>query len=934
MRLRTRALLSAATAVVLGLGTVGLAAQPAMAACTTYYVSSAAGSDANSGCSTSDPWKTLTNVNSTTFAAGNQILFQAGGSWAGQLHPLGSGSNGDPSVVSSYGTGAAPLIAGGGVASTVYLYDQHDWTIQNLEITNTATSTGQRAGILVQNDTTGIEHGIHLVSNNIHNISGTWKNGDSQPVTTSAISFDLTDSNKTAGWDDVLIDGNTLTKVDAGGIYLGSPVGLNHNLSSTNVVIQNNTISDAGGNSIVCVFCTAPLIQYNVDTDSGYRFSGAALWEGWTSNAVWQYNEVARNWRAQWDGQAFDIDNNNRDTTLQYNYTHDNPFGFMEFCCSATFGALGTSVIRDNISQNDGASGGVFATLGGIQTGASAQFYNNTVYMPPGNNGDVTTGTPPSGASATFTNNLIYKLGTGGYSTTNTTWSHNLMFGDHPASEPADAAKITSDPQLVSPGGAGNGRATASAYQLRTGSPAIGAGAVISSNGGKDYFGNTVSATAAPNIGADNGSGVAGATPTAGGYWRFDEASGSAALDTSGNNNPGVLQAGATRTAGQMGSGAVALTGASNSYVDIPSTAIDSSGSYTVSAWVDPNSTTGNQTYASIDGSVISPFYLQLSGGKYTFTVRSADSTSSTYAQVIGAAATVGAWAQLVGVYDSTAHTIKLYVNGVLQGTTAWSSAWKATGHTEIGRAKWNGNPVDFANAAIDDVHLLQRAVSDREAYAFGTGATAYYAFDEGSGRSFADTTGNTPNGSLESSSSWAGTGKIGSNALAVDGGSGTFAQVPAAAIDTGKSFTVGAWVRLNAVSGANQTFASMWGFGTVSPFYLQLSGGRFTFTYRDSNSTSAGASSVVASWSASAGTWYHVLGVYDDSAHTIALYVNGTLQATTAFSSAWTIAGSTIIGAAEWGIVPVDETNGQIDDVHFYNRALSASQIGVLATP
>ncbi|MEO7016249.1 MAG: LamG domain-containing protein [Leifsonia sp.] len=933
MRLRLRTLLSAATAAVLGLGAVGLAAQPAVAACTTYYVSSSAGSDANSGCSTSDPWQTLANVNSTTFAAGNQILFQAGGSWTGQLHPLGAGASGNPIVVSSYGTGSAPLIAGAGAASAVYLYDQHDWTVQNLEITNTATTTAQRAGVLVQNDTTGIEHGIHLVGNNIHDISGTWKNGDPQPVTTSAISFDLTDNNKTAGWDDVLIDGNTLTKVDAGAIYLGSPVGLNHNLSSTNVVIQNNTISDAGGNSIVCVFCASPLVQYNVDTDSGYRYSGAALWEGWTSNAVWQYNEVARNWRAQWDGQAFDIDNNNRDTILQYNYTHDNPFGFMEFCCSSTFGALGTSVIRYNISQNDGASNGVFATLQGIQAGASAQFYNNTVYMPPGNNGGVTTGTPATGASATFTNNLIYKLGTGGYSTTNTTWSHNLMFGNHPASEPADPAKITGDPQLVSPGGAGTGLASASAYKVRSGSPAIGAGAVVSGNGGKDYFGNPVSATASPNIGADNGSGAAGATPTAGGYWRFDEGSGSAALDTSGNNNPGVLQAGASRITGQMGAGAVALTGASNSFVDVPSTAIDSSGSYSVAAWVQPNSTSGNQTYVSIDGSSISPFYLQLTGGKYAFTVRSADSTSSTYGQVIGATATVGTWVQLVGEYDSVAHVIKLYVNGVLQGTTAWSSAWKATGHTEIGRAKWNGSPTDFANATLDDVHLLQRTVSDREAYAFGTGATAYYAFDEASGRSFTDSTGNTPNGSLESSSSRAGSGKIGSNALAVDGGRGALAQVPAAAIDTGTSFTVGAWVKLNTVSGGNQTFASMWG-GAVSPFYLQLSGGKFTFTYRNSDSTSSGASTVTAGSSASAGAWYHVLGVYDAPAHTIALYVNGTLQGTASFSSAWTLAGSTIIGAADWGLVPVDVTNGQIDDVHFYNRALTASQIGVLATP
>ncbi len=934
MKSKARWLASAALVAIAVLTTQGLSAASASATtCSTYYVSSSAGSDSNDGCSTSTPWQSLTNVNATTFVAGNQILFQAGGSWTGELHPLGSGASGSPIVLSNYGTGAAPIIAGGGAAAAVYLYDQHDWTVQNLEITNTSTTTAQRAGVLAQNDLTTILHGIHLVNNTIDKVSGHWQNGDSQPVTTSAISFDLTDANKTAGWDDVLISGNTLANDDAGGIYLGSPIGLNHNLSSTNVVIQNNTITNAGGNSIVCVFCTSPLIQYNVDTDSGYRFSGAALWEGWTSNAVWQYNEVSRNWRALYDGEAFDIDNNNSNTVLQYNYTHDNPYGFMEFCCNSTFGALGTSVIRDNISQNDGASNAVFATQGGIETGATAQFYNNTVYMGPGDNGDVTNGTPPSGSSITYSNNLIYKLGTGGYSNTRTTWSHNLMYGNHPSSEPTDASKVTSDPKLVRPGGAADGRASASVYQLQTGSPAIGAGVLVSGNGGLDYFGNTVSATTAPNIGAYNGSGVAAPTATYGAYWRLDEGTGSAAADSTGDANSGTLQAGASWASGQIGTGAVALTGASNSYVDIPTPAVDTSGSYTVSAWVKPNTLTGNQTYASIDGGTISPFYLQISAGKFTFVTRSADSTSATYAQVVGSAATTGTWYQVTGVYDNVGHTIKLYVNGVLQGTTAFSSPWKATGHSVIGRAKWNGGSVDFANATIDDVRMMPRTVTDREAFALGTGATAYYALDEGTGNAFSDMTGNTPNGHLESNAAWSGSGKEGSNSLTFDGSTGTLAEVPVSAVDTSKSYSVGAWVKLSTVSGT-QTFASMSGFN-ISPFYLQLNNSaKLAFTVRSADSTSSTATSVAASASAVAGTWYHVLGVYDSSAGTIALYVNGVSQGTASYTTPWKSLGATVLGAAEWNLSPVDMTNGQIDDVHFYNRVLSASEIATLSTP
>ena len=931
---RTRSLLGGVIAVLLGFSAALVGTTPASAAgCTTYYVSSATGSDSNDGCSTTTPWQSLAKVNATTFAAGNQLLFAKGGSWSGELQLLGSGASGNPIVVSSYGSGAAPIIAGGGAAAAIALVNEQYVTIQNLEITNTTTSAAVRAGILAENDTSGILNGIHILNNNIHDVLGYWDKSTGQPSNDSGIGFNLSDSYTTNGWNDVDIDGNTLTKVDAGGIYIGSVAGTNHSIVTANVVIQNNTITNAGGNDVVCVYCNAPTVQNNVTTDSGYRYSGAGYWMALNNGGVWQNNEIARQWRALWDGEAFDIDHDNTNVTLQYNYTHDNPYGFMEFCCSTTFGSLGTLVIRDNISQNDGSTNAVFSTLNGVEAGASAQFYNNTVYMGPNDNGYVASGTPASSASVSFTNNLIYHLGQGGYNAGNVSWSHNLMYGVHPSTEPADSSKITSDPRLVDPGAAGSGRSSASVYQLLSGSPALGAGAVISSNGGKDYFGNAVSSTAAPNVGAYNGAAVSALAASSGGHWRFDEGSGTAASDSTGHLNNGTLQAGAGWTTGQLGSGALSLSGATNSWVDIPTTAIDTSASYTVSAWVQPSTVSGNQTFASIDGTTISPFYLQLSGGKLTLTERSSDSTASTATQVVGPAAVAGTWYQLVGVYDATAGTIKLYVNGVLQGTTAYTSGWKATGHTTIGRAKWNGGNVDFVNGAIDDVQLIPRAVTDREAFAIGTGATAYYAFDEGSGSTTTDASGNMPNASLEGNAGW-GAGHIGTGALSQTGQAGAFAETPGAAIDTRKSYAVAAWVKLNTTSGGNQTIVSQFG-SNISPFYLQLTGGKFAFAVRSSDSTSSTVTSVTATSAATAGTWYHLVGMWDSSSGTISLYVDGTLQGTAAYSTPWTgVLGTTVIGAGEWALSPVDFVNGSIDDVHLYNRTLTSAQITTLATP
>ncbi|MFJ9244973.1 LamG-like jellyroll fold domain-containing protein [Streptomyces sp. NPDC101776] len=929
-RWRHRLLAAAASAAAaVGLAIVPTTEAHAATTCTTYYVSSSAGSDSNDGCSSSTPWKTLTNVNATTFVAGNQILFQAGGSWTGKLAPQGSGSSGSQIVVSNYGTGSAPIIAGGGASAAVYLDNQQYWTIQNLEITNTTTSAALRSGIQLQNDTSGILNGIHILNNNIHNVLGYWTvNGTVQPSTSSGIAANLSDSYTTNGWNDLLIQGNTLNSDDAGGIYIGSLNGTGHSIVTTNVVIQNNTMSDLGGNDVVCVYCDSPVVQNNTTTNSGYRYSGAGYWMALNNGGVWQNNEVSRQWRALWDGEAFDIDHDNNGVVIQYNYSHDNPFGFQEYCCSSTFGAT-NSVVRYNISQNDGAMGAVLPTLEGIASGGTTKVYNNTIYMGPGDNGAVTN-TTAAGNNVTFSNNIIDNQGSGGSYSSSGTWTHNNFYGHHDSTQPTDSSAITTDPQFIAPGGAGTGISTAVAYKVKSTSPVIGAGTLVSGNGGTDFFGNTVSSTAAPNIGAYNGSGVA-ATQSYGATWPFEEGTGTTSADATNHANTATLQAGASWTTGKVGSYAVSLTGGSTSYVDVPTTAIDTSTSYSVAAWVKLSSVSGNQTFASIDGTTISPFYLQLTGGKLAFTVRGSDSTSSTYAQVLAtSSASTGTWYHVTGVYDASAGTIKLYVNGVLQGSTSFTSAWKATGDTEIGRGKWNGANVDFTNGAIDDVRMYSKAVSGQEAVALATVPTAYYELDEGSGASTANFMGLSAPGGLVGNSAWTGSGKVGGNSVSLSGNTASQVTIPATVIDTSASYSVAAWVKLNTVSG-NQTIASING-GTISPFYLQLTGGKFAFTERASDSTSAAYTQVVANSSASTGTWYHVTGVYDASAGTISLYVNGTLQSSTSFSSPWKAVGATQIGSAWWNTNEVDFTNGYIDDVHFYQRALTTTEISELA--
>ncbi len=111
-----------------------------------YYVDSCNGDDCRDGRSPVNAWKTLKKVNATTFRPGDRILFCAGCTFEGQLHPLGDGTQEQPIVIGSYGAGARPCIDGCGSCGTregnytdgaaVLFYNQNYWELQDLEITN------------------------------------------------------------------------------------------------------------------------------------------------------------------------------------------------------------------------------------------------------------------------------------------------------------------------------------------------------------------------------------------------------------------------------------------------------------------------------------------------------------------------------------------------------------------------------------------------------------------------------------------------------------------------------------------------------------------------------------------------------------------------------------------------------------------------------
>jgi alpha-N-arabinofuranosidase len=209
---------------------------------------------------------------------------------------------------------------------------------------------------------------------------------------------------------------------------------------------------------------------------------------------------------------------------------------------------------------------------------------------------------------------------------------------------------------------------------------------------------------------------AAAATPTLAGHWTFDEGSGTTAADSSGGDNPLTLENGASWGPGVIGPHSLAVSTPNRQYAQSAGPVVDTTQSFTVSAWVYLTNTSGYQTFVSQDGTQVSGFFLQLRGdtGRFAFTRLAYDSTKA-LGTIAGAANIIpqpNEWYHLAGVYDEASQSISLYVNGVLQQTQPYVPNWAATGPLAVGRGLFNSAPTDFVSGNIDDVRTYAGALN------------------------------------------------------------------------------------------------------------------------------------------------------------------------------------------------------------------------------
>ena len=549
-RLVSRATAAALCALAVVLASIVLTpAQRAYAAGTTYFVSTS-GNDSNTGTSSSAPWRSLSKVNSKTFQPGDTIRFESGDSWVGQLWPKGSGTDGAPIAIDSYGTGAKPKIAGQGtVSDAVRLFNQQYWEIRNLDVSNavpTGTTDGSKLGdfrgIGVHGDNGQTLHHFVIDSVDVHDVTGevkwiggntannkpgiTFNNGWDRSKNTGGIAFlttvqDITAPGAPTMLDDITVQNSTIRNTSFAGIvtkqYAGDAPGAvftgwgkratatdSRFTPHTDVTIRGNYITQAntdfGGNGIYVTGTRGALVEGNVID----RVGVSGVETNMADSVTVQHNEImgTHHMGGSADANGLDPDIGTTNQLFQYNYLHDNGDGILLCACNSSV-RFGSAVVRYNV-----ITGSERWNLHMSQTtGSVAHVYNNTF----ANTDSSTMVSGGVGGKVTFTNNLFVS----GQSAPEFRQQSSIVYNNNGYSSnlttrpSSDVNAVVGAPQFVNaavtgPYGDEDGTrlGTAANFALQSGSPFVDAGATVTGNGGLDYSGATVPIGNGPEIGA------------------------------------------------------------------------------------------------------------------------------------------------------------------------------------------------------------------------------------------------------------------------------------------------------------------------------------------------------------------------------------------------------------------------------------------------
>lgn len=425
--------------------------------------------------------------------------------------------------------------------------------------------------------------------------------------------------------------------------------------------------------------------------------------------------------------------------------------------------------------------------------------------------------------------------------------------------------------------------------------------------------------------------------------WEFDEGAGTVAYDRTSNNFDGTLQLGAQFTSETMPpNGArhtLSFDGTDDGITVANASALNfgASSSFSVEAWVKTTDTgafqrvlikpaggtqenAGQQSYSLVVNSGKAHIRFDQSGGGG----HQAEGTT---------AVNDGEWHHIAGVFDNTGNTLSVYVDGVLDGSTASITAEPNQDTLDLEIGMRSNQSSQFFDGEISDVRLwsdartvdeinqnMNSTLSGTEANLAGN-----WMLNEGAGTVISDKTTNGNDGTLHQNSL-----EVPSGGSVDLNGTTDYVDLPDATLDGLSTGTIEAWVFLDANTSETITAKQHDGTNTTAVFSVGDSFGATTgkLTFRPANGAVAQGSSTI-----STGVWTHVAVTFNSSE--AKFYVNGSLDGTVSgnFSipalgaATHTTLGSILVGGGP-AVHADSDLDGKMSDVRIWNDVRTDSEI------
>jgi len=278
---------------------------------------------------------------SRIYDGGDEILFARGQRFEGAFSLRRSGVRPDVIIrIADFGLASEPrpiISADATGVGVIDIRDSGGWTIENLELINQSATRSERMGIHVTATDSGFHKDFVVRNCLVHDITGEPGNKDN-----GGIIFRVFGKSVPTKFDNILLENNEVHDISGVGIRIKSPweadpsdprQGTNEigRHAFQNVVVRGNRVSNITKNAIIVASADSPLVEYNVmGPNISTEVPGNSFFNFATDDALVQYNEAFGNTGPADDPDrgGFDADWNARNTVFQYNYSHDNNFGF------------------------------------------------------------------------------------------------------------------------------------------------------------------------------------------------------------------------------------------------------------------------------------------------------------------------------------------------------------------------------------------------------------------------------------------------------------------------------------------------------------------------------------------------------------------------------------------------------------------------------